>query len=276
MQNYKLGLDVGIGFDATVPEAAAAVRAAGFDACFTNWQVGCDMEGWANAIARLGLIHQSVHAPFGRVETLWDEGEEGEHFTDVMIDCLRDCDKFDVPIMVVHPIKGMDRHAPNDLGIRRFARLVEAAEQTRVKLAFENVEGLEYLVKVMDELGHSPAVGFCWDTGHEMCYNFSEDVTARFGDRLIATHFNDNLGMADPNTVTWLDDAHLLPFDGIADWAGIMRRIRAHQYTGILTFELTRKNKPGKHTHDGYAAWSLEEYCHHAYERACRVAALTD
>lgn len=81
----------------------------------------------------------------------------------------------------------------------------------------------------MHDLGGSPAVRFCWDTGHEMCYNFSQDMMGLYGDKLVATHFNDNMGMADPNVVTWHDDAHLLPFDGIADWAGIMQRINRHR-----------------------------------------------
>lgn len=97
---------------------------------------------------------------------------------------------------------------------------------------------------------------------------------AKYGDKLIATHFNDNLGMEDPNVVTWRDDLHLLPFDGTADWQGIMNRVARHGYEGILTFELTIKNKPDKHYHDAYATWSAEEFYARAYERARRVAAL--
>lgn len=41
----------------------------------------------------------------------------------------------------------------------------------------------------------------------------------KYGDRLIATHLNDNLGVSDfDGKVTWTDDLHLLPFDGIIDW----------------------------------------------------------
>ena len=96
---------------------------------------------------------------------------------------------------------------------------------------------------------------------------------AKYGNKLIATHFNDNLGMADPSVVTWHDDLHLFPFDGKADWKGIMDRIRRDGYKGILTFELTEKSKPGKHNNDVYALWSLEEFFAKAFERAARVAA---
>lgn len=268
-----LGVNVLSNFG-TYADVIRTVASVGFDACFIDWSYTVPVEECAEAIAKNGLIFQSIHAPFHHVETLWDEGEEGEIFTNEMIDCLHDCERFDVPVMIVHPIKGMDRHSPNELGLIRFARLVEEAEKRKVKLAFENVEGIEYLEAVMKRFGQSDAVGFCWDTGHEMCYNFSEDVMARYGDRLIATHFNDNMKMHDPNVVTWHDDLHLLPFDGRADWQGIMDRIARHGYRGILTFELTVKNKPNYHYHDTYAAWTAEEFYTHAYDRACRVRSL--
>ncbi len=274
MKQPLLGVNIGAGYALPETELIPIVASVGFDACFLNWAPELPIDACAEKIAQSGLILQSIHGPFRKVETVWEEGEEGARYVDVMLDCLWDCARVGAPVMIVHPIKGMDRHTPTELGLSRFARLIEEAEKTRVKLAFENVEGIEYLDAIMNRFGSSSAVGFCWDTGHEMCYNFSEDVMAKYGDHLIATHFNDNVGMADPNVVTWRDDLHLLPFDGAADWQGIMDRIARHGYEGILTFELTVKNKPDKHYHDAYAAWSAEEFYAHAYERAKRVAAL--
>ena len=274
MKQYRLAINAEAKKSVGVEEALPIIADVGFDGVFTSWSEDAPTEAWAERIARLGLIYQSIHAPFGKVETLWDEGEAGDVYTDLLIRCLLDCHKVGVPVMVVHPIKGMDRHSPNPLGLSRFSRLVEAAEKTSVRLAFENVEGIEYLDAIMKQLGDSSSVGFCWDTGHEMCYNFSEDVMKTYGDKLIATHFNDNLGITDPNVVTWHDDLHLFPFDGKADWQGIMNRIRRHGYEGFLTFELTDKNKPNRNTHDEYAAWDAEKFYKEAYDRAARVAAL--
>lgn len=274
MKNRKLGVNVLASLEIPYADRIRALASGGFDACFVDWERNVPIEECAEQIAKEGLIFQSIHGPFRQVEALWEEGEDGERYVDEMIECLHDCVRFDVPIMIVHPIKGMDRHTPNELGLLRFERLVEEAEKRGVKLAFENVEGIEYLDAVMKRFGASDAVGFCWDTGHEMCYNFCEDVMAKYGDRLIATHFNDNMKMHDPSVVTWHDDLHLLPFDGKADWQGIMDRIARHGYEGILTFELTTKNKPNHNYHDAYAAWTAEEFYAHAYERATRVAAL--
>ena len=273
-KSYKLAINAEAKKGVEMSEALRAIKAAGFDGVFTGWKQGAPVDAWAEEIRRLGLVYQSIHAPFGRVQTLWEEGDEGDAFTDEMIDCIHDAKRIGVPLVVIHPIAGMDRHTPNELGLVRFEKLIREAERTGMKLAFENVEGIEYLEAIMKCFSESPAVCFCWDTGHEMCYNFSEDVMARYGKKLIATHFNDNLGITDPQNVTWHDDLHLLPFDGVADWQGIMDRIRRDGYEGMLTFELKDQNKPGKHTHDRYASWSVEEFYKQAYERAVKVAAL--
>ena len=111
-------------------------------------------------------------------------------------------------------------------------------------------------------------VGFCWDTGHEQCYNFGKDMTAKYGDRLVCTHLNDNYGMTDVNDMTWLDDSHLMPFDGITNWQSVADRLREHGYKGELTFELTCKSKPGRTTHDIYGGLDAPGFLSLAYEKA--------
>ena len=117
------------------------------------------------------------------------------------------------------------------------------------------------------------AAGFCWDTGHEMCYNYSMDMPGRYPGKLLATHINDNLGIRDfGGAITWHDDLHLLPFDGAGDWDGIARRLA--DFDGPLTFELTTHSKPDRHESDKYGRLSPEEYLAEAYARACRLAAM--
>ena len=273
MKQDKFGISVGLGFPESAEDQIAAIARVGYDACFTGWNPE-RMESWANAIAKNGLIYQSVHAPFNKAHKMWEAGAEGEEYTDMLIKCIEDCKRYDVGIMVAHVIIGMDRHFPSALGITRFRRLVEAAEKAGVVVAFENTEGIEYLQAVMDHLSASPYCGFCWDTGHEQCYNYGEDMMARFGHKLVATHLNDNFGMADRNVMTWHDDAHVLPFDGINDWKSIIDRLDKAGYDGVYTMELTRNPKPNKHTHDAYAAWSLEQFLAEALERMHRMVAL--
>ena len=100
-------------------------------------------------------------------------------------------------------------------------------------------------------------------------------MLALYGDRLFATHINDNLGIKDYNgKIFWTDDLHLLPFDGITDWDSVAKRLVAADYTAPLSFELSIQSKPNRFDNHPYAAMRPEIYFAQAYNRACRVAAL--
>jgi hypothetical protein len=93
--------------------------------------------------------------------------------------------------------------------------------------------------------------------------------------QFIATHINDNLGVTNPSgDIFWTDDLHLLPFDGIQDWAGVAHRLDRCGYDGILTFELTRQSKPGRTENDPYMAMEIEAYLKECYARACKLAGM--
>ncbi len=268
----KICTDINPGFkDVTFETCVDAIAAAGFDGIFTGWTPG-DMARRADIIRGRGLYFQSVHSPFKRVHKIWEDCEEGDAVIDELIDCITECAEAGVPIVVIHPIIGMDKHDPTDLGIVRFRRLADEAQKLGIMLAFENVEGIEYLEKIIADLGEHPAVAFCWDTGHEMCYNNCMDVPAMYGSKLICTHLNDNLGQTDPNAVTWLDDSHLMPFDGVADWDGIAARLDRVNYAGELTFEMSYNSKPGKNTHDIYKELDIYAYFVKLHDRTVQFA----
>ena len=96
-------------------------------------------------------------------------------------------------------------------------------------------------------------------------------MMALYGDRLNHTHFNDNRGVSGAD-IDWLDDLHLLPFDGIINWTDLASRLNKCGYNGYLTFELNRYSKPGRHDNDKYSLMSDEQYVAEAYARACRLA----
>ncbi|MBP3370741.1 MAG: sugar phosphate isomerase/epimerase, partial [Clostridia bacterium] len=95
----------------------------------------------------------------------------------------------------------------------------------------------------------------------------SRDIIGKYSDKLCCTHLNDNMGQT-TSSITWLDDSHLLPFDGVGNWDGIAARLKKANYTGDLTFELTVLNKPERNTHDIYAGLDFEAYSALALERA--------
>jgi sugar phosphate isomerase/epimerase len=245
----------------------------GFEAFFTGWD--SDLPRYRQVADELGMIYQSVHAPFGKIEKIWmDDAEAAQNVVSELIECVNDCAENNVPIMICHVWKGFNTpDVPNDMGVANFEKVVRAAEKLGVKIAFENTEGEEFLEKIMSALGKYENVGFCFDSGHELCYNFSRDMLAKYGSRLIATHLNDNLGIKSfEGNTHWLDDLHLLPYDGVADWDKIAADLSSLGFSGPLTFELIKKSKPGRHDNDKYYKLPIEEYLAEAYARACRVA----
>lgn len=277
MWKRKLCLATSGQFARPVDEQIRLFAAAGFEGFFTGWTPDEDIARYAATARAENMLYQSIHAPFTRMAEMWRGDESGDGALAELIACLRVCADNAVPIMVAHAFIGFKEHAPTEIGVERFVRLAREAETLGVRLAVENTEGEEYLAAVMDACRDIPAVGFCWDTGHELCYNHSRDMTALYGDRLIATHLNDNLGIRDfGGEITYIDDLHLLPFDGIGDWDGIARRLNECGFSGPLTFELNTLSKPNRHENDGYAALPLEQYLALAYGRACRVATLVE
>ena len=196
------------------------------------------------------------------------------YFAGELLDCVETCSRLEIPAMVAHTFIGFDSdNIPTQIGIERYGALAVRANELGVKLALENTEGEEYLAVLMKELSGIPSVSFCWDTGHELCYNYGKDMISLYGDKLAVTHINDNLGIRDfDGKITYIDDLHLLPFDGITDWNSVAKRIVGSGFDGPLSFELSINSKPNRHENDKYAAMPIEQYVAEAYIRACRVA----
>ena len=273
MLHATLCLGVSPSFERTTEEQIVLFQAAGFDAFFTAWDQ--NLQAYRKTADRLGMIYQSVHAPFRNAANMWKKPSEAADSIQELLHCVKDCADIHVPIVVVHPYIGFDGALPTAYGTENFRKIVDAAREQNVRIAFENVEGEAHLQLLMQAFSEYDNVGFCWDAGHELCYNKGKDMLRLYGDRLIATHLNDNLGVSDAaGSIYWTDDLHLLPFDGIRNWAAAANRLNEVGYNGILTFELTRQSKPNRHDNDKYARMPIEEYIAECYARACRVAHL--
>ena len=66
MSSYKLCINTGLGFDLPMAERLALVKKAGFDGFFSEWRPGAPVAEWAVRAKELGLIYQSIHAPFNK------------------------------------------------------------------------------------------------------------------------------------------------------------------------------------------------------------------
>lgn len=270
MFKQKLCLSTSPSFRISTEEQILLFKKAGFEAFFTMWDENVDK--YKKFADEIGMIYQSIHAPFMKAQKMWTE--DALDAVEELIKCVEDCYKINVPILVIHPYKGFDGvENPTECGIENFRKVVIKAKELGVKIAFENVEGESYLEALMKEFSEFDNVGFCWDSGHEQCYNRGKDMLEIYGNKLIATHINDNLGVSDfDGKIAPTDDLHLLPYDGVTDWEKVAKRLNDCGYDGILTFELLKMSKKERHDNDKYMNMSIEEYIAECYNRACRLA----
>ncbi|MBQ3900789.1 MAG: sugar phosphate isomerase/epimerase [Clostridia bacterium] len=254
-----------------VPEQISLFREAGFSGFFTGWDGKC--AEYRELAERHGMLYQSVHAPFLSIGRIWG-GDGAEEELLEQLRCINGAADAGVDLVICHVYIGFEREPViTREGLDRFRRIADRAGERGIRVAFENTEGDTALSAVMDELRDYPNAGFCWDVGHEMCYNCGVDQIALYGDRLIATHINDNLGVTRPEGgITWLDDLHLLPYDGVVDWDSVAARLSACGYDGPLTFELKKHNRPNRHDCDKYLRVTNEEFLAEAFARARRLS----
>ena len=277
MYKQKLCLSLGQSYGISYEEQIKLFKKTGFDGCAIDLSdKNADAANLALKIKEEGMIIPYLHAPFNKSDDMWMDGEIGDIALAELLDCLEICSKFDIPVMVVHAFIGFDNEInPTDIGIARYGALAVRAKELGITLAIENTEGEEYLFALMEKLKDIDSVAFCWDSGHELCYNYGKDLLALFGDRLAVTHINDNLGIKDfDGNITYIDDLHLLPFDGITDWNEAAKRLVRCGFDGPISFELSITSKPDRHENDKYAAMPIESYIAEAYCRACRFATL--
>lgn len=275
MSNWKIGIEV----NKKMPlEDLALLKDIGFDSYFI-----CRIEDRelmskvSEAAASYGLTLTSIHAPFKRIAKIWEDSEEGDDVMGELERCIEDCAYFGAPVLVSHPFIGFKDHTPTPIGLARYRKLGAFAMEKGVKIAIENVEGEEYLDYLLPNLRDIPSIGFCLDTGHEICYNRGRDLLADYGDMLCYLHIDSNLGITDPaGEITFYDDSHLLPFDGVVDMEFLAKRLKKLNFKGHLTMELNQTSRPGRTDNDIYAHMSRKEYFEEAFRRGKRLAELLE
>ncbi len=279
MYKQKLCLGIDNSYNVSLEEQILLCKKVGFEEIFLS---DCDKEkldipSLCKKAREEDIYVQSLHAPFNKSDDMWDEeGELGDIAVNELLHYAEICADNEIPIMVTHAFIGFDTdRVPTQAGIERYGRVAKRAGELGVKLALENTEGDEFLAALMEALKGEKSTGFCWDSGHEQCYNYGRDLLSLYGDRLFCTHLNDNLGIRDYNgRIFWHDDLHLLPFDGIIDWQNAAEKLSRCGFNGTLTFELNIRSKPNRIDNYKYENLTVEQYFTEAYARACKIATM--
>lgn len=272
----KLGFSLQEHYTSPTPEVIDLLADAGFCAVSLSWQQDNDPAETLRRVRARNLTVQSLHGPLRGMPAMWNRDlSVAGPILQALIQSARDCARFSIPLLVVHPWNGVDyTFRQEHLCFDHFDTLVQCAENSGICIAFENLEGPEFLAALMDRYATCRAVGFCWDSGHELCYAPGWDFLSHYGDRLLMTHLNDNLGVTDPTGhPQGTDDLHLLPYDGITDWNQTVERLKKSKRQEILNFELKIRPKGDRCIKDLYSQMPLEAYFTKAYETARRAVA---
>ena len=270
----KLGFSLEYNHGLLQPQVIDLLADVGFCAVSPAWQRESHLKETVRLAQARDLTIQSLHGPLRGMPAMW--GSDREAARPILQDLLQsatDCAEFGIPVLVVHPWNGVDYTFQREaLCFDHFDTLVAHAEKMSICIAFENLEGPEFLAALMDRYATCHRVGFCWDSGHELCYAPGWDFLRRYGDRLLMTHLNDNLGVTDPTgRLQGTDDLHLLPGHGIADWEKAVSRLKAAKAQEILNFELKIRPKGDRCKLDLYSGLPLQQYLQKAYESACQA-----
>lgn len=247
--------------DTPFKERYRLIKEVGFDGILMWWsnEFGRDKFGvddYRNGpkIAReAGLIIENIHVPVQKQNNLWLDNLDGELLLECYLKCVRDCNKFNIPTMIVHLPK--DDYSYNTLGLDRVKRIAEHAERYDVNVAFENLHNFYNLTCVLEEV-QSERIGFCYDSGHHLSYYPDVDFLSKYGSRLMALHLHDNNGSR---------AQHGLPFDGDIDWETTMMKIVATDYTGATALEPMQWD---------YENYSIIEFLELAFDKARRLEKL--
>lgn len=236
------------------------IKNAGFDSVMIWW--GDDDDGvemkksfYRPLAEKYDLFIANAHLPFEDTNNLWIDSSVGDNYADFICQQIKECSNFEIPTVVMHLSRGKTPPPFGPVGLERVKRIVDAAEKYNVNLALENLRSVEYLDYIFQNI-QSDKMGFCFDSGHNNCFNPERDVLNDYKKHLIALHLDDNMGDA---------DIHMLPFDGTTNWDRIIKTLKEINYKGVLSLEVQQDR------HIKYQGLSPEEYLSLAFESATKL-----
>ncbi len=237
MERY--GIFAWFGYRYPIEERVRLIRKAGY-AATSIWlgrQEPLVCEGNADLIPGIvrsgGLFLEYIHASYASCNRLWSQSPtDREVILRDYADAIRYCGRHEIPVVVMHIVKGMNPPPYGPSGLETIAELVALAEQAGVRIAVENTRHPEYVDYVLENV-ESGTLGFCYDSSHDFLYSAAPgSILKRWGHRLLVTHLSDNDG---------LTDKHWLPSLGIGNWESVARAFPTSLFRSFLTLEVLPK-----------------------------------
>ena len=204
----------------------------------------------------VGLNVIFAHLGYQNANLLWKENEEGENELNRYINDIKICKENEIDLVVIHPTYEYDDPGMNEIGLIRIKKILEVAKELDIKVAFENVELVEYLEYIIKNI-NSSNFGICFDVGHCNLFCDGKFNVECFKNRVYMIHLHDNFKEKDD---------HNLPFDGTVDWEKTLKQIIDMNYDGYVVIETGYNSF--------YSDLNLEDYYKLAYERGTKIIEL--
>lgn len=224
------------GYNLPPQERMKLIKAAGFSGIIGfMWTdlFDSDYKSFPEYAGNAGLYIENMHGPWNGANELWTDCLTGQDFMEEIIENIKVCSAFEIPTLVMHleckyGTEYVELPETFNIGIDRWKRIIDVAEQRDINIAVENMARPEYLERIFANI-KSKRLGFCFDSGHWNLLMRDVDLLALYGDKLMALHLNDNDGK---------EDLHTLPYAGNIDWDDIKAKLKAADYRGNIALEV--------------------------------------
>ena len=234
------------------------IKKAGFKNVFIEWYDN-DLklqEDILYYVRKIGLNIIFAHLGYQNVNALWKDTKEGDMEEKRFVNDIKTCKEKGFNLVVIHPTAEYENPGMNKIGLDRINRILNIAKENNIKVAFENVELVEYLEYIIKNIDNTN-LGICFDVGHCHLFNDDEFNVELFNNKVYTIHLHDNFKEI---------DEHNLPFDGTINWEKTLRQIIKMNYNGYIVIESGYNNY--------YSNMSIDKYYKLAYDRGIEIIKL--
>lgn len=198
------GISLYFGYKTDYRERIRLIKEAGFECVITsadpelNKQNGT-IRKQVKMFKKFGLKLSSLHMTYkgNELHNFFMDNEIGNKLEKRIIKDLKIAKKYNFTCVVVH-LSGEE----SKIGYERLERILKVCEKVDVPIAIENLDfNQKLLVNIFDKYKDNKYVKFCYDAGHNNCFDPDFDYLNRYGDKLICLHLHDNKGDKDSHTL---------------------------------------------------------------------------
>lgn len=231
-----IGISFYFGYNLPPELRAKMIKESGFDTIITtadkrlNKQNGTIKEQ-IKLFKKYNLKPSSLHMTYDAKDLpyFWTRGIKGTIMTKRLKKDVKLAHKYGFNSVVVHLFGEYSK-----IGERRILNVLKLCEKLDIPLAIENINCQKLFYDVFENINHK-YLKVCYDSGHNNIFDKDFDYLTKYGDKLVALHLHDNMGVNDDNT---------LNIFGTINWDEIAKKL-AKLPPINLDYELLMRYKGG-------------------------------